>query len=196
MIPRYETITVEFKSDLGPLSDSDLLAAVVCMANSDGGEVFVGVEDDGNVTGLHDRHRNVVGVVALIANRTNPSLPVRAELLTVNGMLVARIQVPRSETIVSTSEGLVQRRRLQADGTPTCVPFYPHEFAQRQSDLRRLDYSALPVPAATPSDLDPLERRRLREMVALYGGDSTLMALSDDELDGALGFVIDLCVKS
>jgi ATP-dependent DNA helicase RecG len=66
---------------------------------------------------------------------------------------------------------------------------YPHEFAQRQSDLRRLDYSALPVVGATDEDLDPIERERLRSLVGRYAGDRTLLALSDSELDGALGFV-------
>ena len=168
-IPEREGLTIEFKSDQGPLPDSELVTAVVCLANTDGGDLYVGVENDGTVTGLHPQHRNVIGVAALIANRTSPSISVRSELLEVEGLPVARIQVPRADSIVSTSDGLVQRRRLQADGTPICVPFYPHEFAQRQSDLRRLDYSALPVAGATVADLDPLERERLRQIVARYG---------------------------
>jgi ATP-dependent DNA helicase RecG len=193
-IPERESLTVEFKSDHqrdgSPLSDSELVAAVVCLANAEGGELYVGVEDDGTVTGLHPDHaRNVAGVAALIANRTNPPLTVRVERLEVAGDSVARIAVPRSDSIVSTSDGLIQRRRMQADGRPACMPFYPHEFAQRQSDLGRLDYSALPVAGATEKDLDPLERQRLRSLVARYGGDSTLAALSDEELDGVLGLV-------
>jgi ATP-dependent DNA helicase RecG len=165
------------------------LNAVVCLANTEGGDLYVGVENNGAVSGLHPHHRNVIGVVALIANRTSPSLTVRCESVEVAGLPVARIQVPKSESIVSTADGVVQRRRLQADGRPICVPFYPHEFAQRQSDLRRLDYSALPVVGASEEDLDPLERERLRQLVGRYGGDSTLLALSDEELDGALGLV-------
>lgn len=52
-----------------------------------------------------------------------------------------------------------------------------------------MDYSALPVAGATEDDFDPLERQRLRNLVQRYGGDSTLLALSDDELDGAPGFI-------
>lgn len=91
--------------------------------------------------------------------------------------------------LVATAEGLLQRRRLQADGTPQCVPFHPHEFASRQSDLGVLDYAALPVAQAAEADFDPLERERLRQLVERYGGDRLLLTLSDEELDGALGFI-------
>ena len=76
-----------------------------------------------------------------------------------------------------------------ADGTPQCIPFYPHEFVQRESTLGLLDYSSLPVSGATTEDLDPLERERLRQMVERYGGDRSLLDLDDLELDGAMGFV-------
>jgi hypothetical protein len=58
-----------------------------------------------------------------------------------------------------------------ADGSPQCVPFYPHEFVQRQANLGFMDYSSLPVAEATVDDFDPLERERLRQMVERYGGD-------------------------
>jgi predicted HTH transcriptional regulator len=74
-----------------------------------------------------------------------------------------------------------------ADGAPQCVPFYPHEFIQRQADLGLMDYSSLPVAGATVNDLDPLERERLRQMVERFGGDRSLLSLKDEELDGALG---------
>ena len=101
------------------------------------------------------------------------------------GRTVARIDVPKSVRLVATAEGLLQRRHLQADGTPQCVPFHPHEFASRQSDLGVLDYAALPAAKATEADFDPLERERLRQLVERYGGDRLLLTLSDEELDGA-----------
>lgn len=46
-IPKIESLTVEFKSDRKRLSDVELVEAVVCLANAEGGEVWLGVEDDG-----------------------------------------------------------------------------------------------------------------------------------------------------
>ena len=61
LIAAGETLTVEFKSDRGPLPDADLIEAVVCLANGQGGILLIGVEDDGRVTGLHPRHRTHPG---------------------------------------------------------------------------------------------------------------------------------------
>lgn len=188
-IPERESLSVEFKSDVKRLPDADLVATVVCLANTEGGAIYLGVEDDGRLTGLHAEHQNVSGMSAMIANRTNPPLSVRISVLVEEGVTIARIEVPRSTRLVATSDGLLQRRRLQADGTPQCVPFYPHEFASRYSDLGTLDYAALPVAESSETDLDPLERERLRQMIERSSGDHSLIGLSDSELDGALGLV-------
>lgn len=188
-IPDRESLTVEFKSDRARLPDRELVAAVTCLANTEGGELYVGIEDDGTVSGLHLDHQSFSGVVALIANRTVPSLAVRAEVSLVDGMPVGKIVVPKSKQLIATSDGLLQRRRLRLDGTPECGPLFPHEMTQRQADLGLLDYSALPVLTSSLDDFDPLERERLRQNIERYGGDRSLLNLADRELDGALGFV-------
>ena len=53
LIPNSESLTVEFKSDRKRLSDAELVEALVCLANTEGGELWLGVEDDGQATGLH-----------------------------------------------------------------------------------------------------------------------------------------------
>ncbi|MEX2366307.1 MAG: ATP-binding protein, partial [Pseudohongiellaceae bacterium] len=45
-----ESLTIEFKSDARSLSDRELVAAVVALANTEGGDLFLGVEDDGTPT--------------------------------------------------------------------------------------------------------------------------------------------------
>jgi ATP-dependent DNA helicase RecG len=187
-----ESLAVEFKSDVKSLPDRDLVAAVVALANTEGGDLFLGVEDDGTPTGLHANHRNLAGLPALIANKTIPSLAVRVEALELEGQTIARIQVPKSRQLVSTSDGLLQRRRLRMDGTPEAVPFYPHEFVQRQSSLGVTDPSALPVENLAVEDLDPIQRIRIRNAIKKYGGDQSLTPLADDELDGALGLTVNV----
>jgi hypothetical protein len=71
-IPQQESLTVEFKSDQSRFNDRDLVATVVCLANTDGGVLYLGVEDDGTITGTHPQRQTSAALSALIANRTNP----------------------------------------------------------------------------------------------------------------------------
>jgi len=59
------------------------------------------------------------------------------------------------------------------------------------ANMGGFDASEQPVSNATTADLDPLERERLRQIITKYNGDGSLLQLSDDELDGALGLTID-----
>ena len=54
----------------------NLVEALACLANSQGGELWLGVEDDGTPTGLHAAHQNLIGLAGLVAVRTSPSLAV------------------------------------------------------------------------------------------------------------------------
>lgn len=192
LIQQGESLTLEFKSDLKCLPDRDLIAAVVSLANTDGGNLLLGVEDDGTITGLHASHHNVSGIPSLIANKTNPAITVRVERHELQGKSIARISVPKSRQLVSTSDGLLLRRRLKLDGSPEAVPFYPHEFIQRQSSFGLIDPSAMVLEDISVSQLDALQRQRIRNAIKKYGGDQSLLVLADDELDGALGLCRDV----
>lgn len=188
-----ETFTVEFKGEeRRPLSDNDLVEAVVCLANGQGGWLLVGVEDDGRVTGARPRHgpaTDPVRLQSLLQSRTVPVLTSGVHLQDHAGQPVLIVEVPRAERPVGTSSGHFLRRALGADGRPICLPFFHHEMLSREAALGRLDYSALPVAGATWDDLDPLEFYRLRQTIKEQQGDQALLALSDLELAKALGLV-------
>ncbi|SDA68036.1 MULTISPECIES: crosslink repair DNA glycosylase YcaQ family protein [unclassified Janthinobacterium] len=189
VLPLAETLNVEFKSDLKRLPDDELIEALVCLANTDGGELWLGVEDDGTPTGLHSAHQNLTGLPGLVAARTSPALAITVDAHAVSGVHVARIVVPKSlHSDVSTTRGMYLRRRMKQDGTPECVPMLPHERSSRANRIGLSDASAQVVVGATLADFDPLERERLRQAIQTYGGDRVLLELDDEALDGALGF--------
>lgn len=191
IVPNRETLEVEFKSDRKKLPDNDIVDAVVAFANTLGGTIYLGVEDDGTITGLHPEHQDFVKLSAFIANKTVPPIAVRVELIENKNNCLA-IRVPKSRSIVASSSGKIQRRRLKADGTPENVPMYPYEINTRLSELSLLDFSAQPVPGSSYTDLDPLERERLRKIIRAYNGEQYLLELSDQELDKALQLVVTL----
>ena len=189
VIPNKETLTIEFKSDVKKLPDNDLIDAIVGMTNAGGGELYLGVEDDGEITGVNKLHADEIGVAALVANMTVPSVAVRAEIIEEEKKEVLRIEVPMSRTIVATTGGKILRRRLKLDGTPESVPMYPFEINTRLSELSLLDFTAQPLSGATLEDLDPNERIRLRKIIKFRKGDATLLELNDEELDKALRII-------
>ncbi|MCC5897168.1 MAG: putative DNA binding domain-containing protein [Phormidium sp. BM_Day4_Bin.17] len=187
-LPAQESLTVEFKSDRNKLSDRDLIEAITCLANTEGGELWLGVEDDGTPTGLHSSRSQLNYLVGLVAARTAPSLSVQVEAVTLESITVARIQIPQARGEIATSNGVYLRRRLKPDETPECVPILPHDRISRASRFGLTDVSAQPVAESTLQDFDPLERDRLRQCIQSYGGDRPLLELDDEALDGALGF--------
>lgn len=192
LIPLRETLVVEFKSDRDPLNDDDLIEALICLANAQGGTLYLGVENDGAVTGLHtSRPKDISGLAALVANRTAPSLQVHAECVWHQQLRVAVITVPRSAEIVARSDGLVKRRRIGGNGQPECVPFLPYEFTSRRADFRLIDMSAEVMADATLADFDSLQRERLRSVIANNPrSDKSLVGLSDEQLEGALSLTV------
>ena len=179
-----EDINTEFKSDRSRLSDNDLIDAVVAFANTNGGDLYIGVEDDGEISGLHKSHQDATQLAAFIANKTVPPVSVRIEKADDNKYV--KISVPQSRSIVASSSGKIQRRRIKLDNTPENVPMYPHEITSRLSDLSLLDFSSLTVPDSKYSDLDDVERERLRNIIRTYHGEAALLELDNEELDKAL----------
>lgn len=192
-IPDVETLEVEFKSDIKCYPDHDLIEEIVGMTNTVGGVLYLGVEDNGDITGVHNNHKDAVGVTALIANSTVPPIAVRAEVITEEKTEVLKIEIPRSRGVVSTASGKILRRRIKLDGKPEVIPMYSYEIPSRLAELGMLDYSAQPLAGATLDDLDPNQRVRLRRIIQnRQGGEKSLLTLPDDELDIALRLVTEL----
>ena len=194
-IPMKETLEIEFKSDVKSYPDHALVEEIVGMTNTVGGVLFLGVEDDGTITGIQKKHKDAVGVTALIANSTVPPISVRAEVIK-EEKEVLKIEIPRSRGVVSTSSGKILRRRLKLDGSPEVIPMYSYEIPSRLSELGLLDFSAQPLAGAVLDDLDPNQRIRLRRIIQnRQGGEKALLTLQDDELDIALRLVTEVAGK-
>ena len=62
---------VEFKSRF-----SDLAKEIVAFANASGGSIFLGISDDGEITGVEDSNR-LRSQIQDIANNCDPRIPIR-----------------------------------------------------------------------------------------------------------------------
>ena len=86
ILPSTESMTVEFKSDRNGYPDHELIEALTCLANSQGGELWLGVEDNGSASGLHPRHQDTLQLTQLIADNTSPALQVTIKQHQINGV--------------------------------------------------------------------------------------------------------------
>lgn len=188
--PSKESLVIEFKSDRKCYALAKLYEDLVGMANTDGGCLYLGVEDNGTPTGVDPQHTNCQFMESSIQDNTIPSLFVHTRIENWDDHKVLAIEVPISRQLMMTAEGKYLRRRMKRDGTPETVALKPYEILQRLSYIQALDPSAQVIEDMPASEaLSSLERERLRNMIRIYHGDMTLLELSDQELDRALGFV-------
>lgn len=187
-----ESLTVEFKGEeRKPLNDRDVVEAVVCLANAEGGLLLVGVESDRRVTGARPRHgrqTELNKLQALIRSRTVPGLEVSVVSVATPQGAVLCLSVPRSATVVATSDGVCLRRVVAGHG-PECLPYFPHQHAGRGNALGAEDFSAQLCPQAGWRALDPLQFERARQLIAALRGDAALLELDDREMAKALRMV-------
>lgn len=184
--PQKESLRIAFRSDRKGYPDQDLVDSVVGMTNAEGGDLYLGIEDDSTVTGIQPYHADESGVKAMIQNRTVPPLYVDAQLIQEQGLQVLDLKIPQSTTLTSTSEGKYLIRRLKVDGTPETVGMTPAELDSRRSDLRLLDYSGRVLEISASEVLDYLLIPKLRTLIRERQGDYSLLELDDEQLLHAL----------
>lgn len=186
-----ESYTVELKraTSKQSLNDRELVEAVVCLANGAGGVLLLGVEDNGEITGVGPRHgdgTNIDLLRALIINQTDPSVSTNVTPAELDGQLVVAIEVPDMPTPVGTKAGVFKRRSTRADGTSECVPYRPHEMMSAGFSLSGRDYAEVPARGVTIDDLDSTEFDRLRRLSSTGRGDAILAEASNIEICRAL----------
>ncbi len=192
LIQGGETLTVEFKSDRQQISDQEIYEEIVAMANSQGGVLLIGVDNDGTITGAKSRHgksTDPIQLKAAIFNKTVPNVNTRISVVSMPQGPVIAIEVDPYPEPCATGAGKSLRRTLGGDGKPQTVPYYPRDQRSRRTDMGLLDFSAQGFEAATMDCLDPLEFERLRQTIGRLHGDKTLLGLSDPDLAKALRLV-------
>lgn len=193
LIANGETLKCEFKADRGDFNDTVMIEEIVALANTDGGVLLVGVEDDGRISGARKRHDNTTDplkIQSLIFNRTVPNVNTRVSWVSSDdGKFVLAIEVDPYPEICSTSNGTSKRRVIGGDGKPSTQPYHPRDQRSRRIDLGLLDYSGQTIEGLSIDDLDPLEFERLRQLLVALRGDAALLELSNVDLAKAMRLV-------
>jgi ATP-dependent DNA helicase RecG len=92
MIDKGENVNVEFKKELG---NEEFLETVVAFANTSGGIIFLGVDDNCRIKGFKEDVK--AKIVDLIADRCDPSIEVQIDSgVLVQGTPITLVKVPES----------------------------------------------------------------------------------------------------
>ena len=152
MIAAGESTQQEFKSwvkcsDYRHRKDLAVKSAVA-LANTKGGVLLFGVEDDGTITGCPKSDPQAL--MEAIYDMTRPSLFTEIEPVETSDGVVLVVSVEKSSSHVATTGGIYYRRL----GNVT-KPDYPANDVYSPAD--NPDFSAKIVEGATESDIDLLE---------------------------------------
>lgn len=147
-----ENLHTEFKREIG--HPDDLAAELVAFANTDGGQVFVGVADGGEITGITEPEDLARLVDNLAYNNCEPPISVVQEVIdSPDGLKILIINVPKGEQRpYRTNRGLYYVRtssgRRQASREELLRLFqasesiYYDEVIVRRASFRDLDLAA------------------------------------------------------
>ena len=132
---------------------ADIGEALVSFANADGGDLLIGVEDDGTVTGVPHNEADIQTMLNAVNTHiyTNQQLPINnATKLEINNKIVLLFSVNKGTTMIyQLPDGRCVRRRDKAT-MPASINQIPFE----RQEIKSREYDSQYVDGALVTDLD------------------------------------------
>lgn len=181
-----ESTTVEFKSWIkaSGMKERVKLAVdeLIAFANTKGGTLFFGVEDDGTVTGCekYDTQK----LIESIYDKTSPPLFTEVEEIRYNQKNIIALSVKFDGVPYSTTDG----RMLKRLGSSSKAS-YPAELGVRYASEQNPDFSAKIMSDSTMDDVNLLEIYNLKEKLKVRDPESTLIIEEDMAFLRDLGLI-------
>lgn len=181
-----ESLTVEFKTWIHAKDMRERISLVVdelvAFANAKGGIVYLGVEDDGTVTGCKDY--DIQKIMESIYDRTRPALFTEIEVIQYKGKDILAIKVERDGTTYATSDGRCLKRLGK-----NSKPYYPDEMSNKYTSIQNPDFSSQILADSNIEDINILEIYNLKEKLKIRDPKSTLSGLEDMSFLRDLGLI-------
>lgn len=174
LIKHGETETTEFKSWVKTPDFKKLIKLcvkeVVALSNSNGGYLFIGVEDDQTITGC--MNYDLQNIVESIYDRTMPNIFTHAKVVHIEGKDVIVIIVEKGKQLCGTTSG-EYFKRLGKNSKPYNPSHIKEDFGVDN------DYSAQIIHQSSIDDINILEVYKLKEKLKIRDKQSTLVELDD-----------------
>ena len=187
VLQKGESINTEFKSWVKASSMKERIALAVdeliAFANSKGGTVYFGVEDNGEVTGCIGSY-DLQNIVEAIYDKTRPPLFTEAREIEYQGKTVITLSVEHDGTTYATTDGRCLRRLGK-----NSKPYYPDEMSNKYSAVQNPDFSGQIIVESTEDDINKLEIYKLKEKLKARDPESTLSEMEDMAFLNDLGLI-------
>ncbi len=186
VLSKGESLTVEFKTWIHAKDMRERISLavdeLVAFANAKGGTVYMGVEDDGEVTGCigYDAQK----IMESIYDRTRPALFTEIEVVHYKGKDVLAIRVERDGTTYAVSDGRCLKRLGK-----NSKPYYPDEMSNKYTSIQNPDFSGQILADSTVEDINALEIYNLKEKLKVRDPKSSLSELEDMSFLRDLGLI-------
>ena len=162
LITATEGKTLEFKRDLSSLQP--ILKTLVAFANTAGGTLVIGIEDDGAVVGIADALREEERLASSIADSIRPAMTPDIDLVSHDGKTLLLVRVPHWRgPFYLRSEGPQEGVYIRLGSTNRRAG--PELLAELQRTLSGLSFDQMPCADLTSADLDPERIRRYFEAI-------------------------------
>lgn len=151
-----ETLTIEYKDDSKrDFNDDLIIKACVSLSNANGGILFIGISDDGKIVGSSRAKKGSESALeGMIRERTNPGLSTKVTFINCNDKIVVLVNVPKGNSVTSTSNGLYLKRQINSHGQPENKPMSLDEILRGVTKIGMTDLSAETIPNVNISDID------------------------------------------
>lgn len=131
----------------------DIARTLVAFANADGGELLVGVEDSGQVTGLHfteDKLEVLINAPKTHVHKNTPLPNYKFRITEINGKTILYYSIPKGNDFVYlTSDGrCIQRKDLES------VPISAEEILFSREETVSREYDRAFIDSADIVDID------------------------------------------
>ncbi|TVR65738.1 MAG: ATP-binding protein, partial [Candidatus Competibacteraceae bacterium] len=137
LIAQGESSCIEFKN--AQVNAVSLAEEIVAFANSDGGVILAGVEDDGAITGVNERDMEM-RIINTCRNNIRPSLIPRISKKISGDAVILVVEVDRSDTVHATTQGKYFIRVGSTKQSPT-----QQELLRLFQRRRMIAFDELPV---------------------------------------------------
>lgn len=155
---------------------------LIAFANTKGGVLYFGVEDNGEVSGCEKY--DCQKIMESIYDRTRPSLFTEIEVIKYNALDVLVIKVIPDGNTYATTDGKCLKRLGK-----NSKPYYPDDMSNKFLSIQNPDFSSQILVESSTDDINKLEVYNLKEKLRIRDPKSTLPDLDDVAFMRDLGLI-------